>query len=183
MTETVVHVTTDSEVWKDVVGYEGLYQISTFGRVKSLKRFDTRGNPLKSRILKNVSRGNGYLSVNLCKNATAKLFNLHRLVAQAYIPNPDSKPQVNHIDEDKTNNKIDNLEWVTIKENANHGTRNRRIGKKIKVIYQDDTYEFWESATIFGRNFGINSSHISDVINNKRKTVNGLIFESAAVGY
>lgn len=79
-------------MWKDVVGYEGLYQVSTFGRVKSLKRFDTRGNPLKSRILKNISRGNGYLSVNLCKNATAKLFDLHRLVAQAYIPNPDSKP-------------------------------------------------------------------------------------------
>jgi len=179
MTETVVHVTTDSEVWKDVVGYEGLYQISTFGRVKSLKRFDTRGNLLKSRILKNVSRGNGYLSVDLCKNATAKLFDLHRLVAQAYIPNPDSKPQVNHIDEDKTNNNVDNLEWVTIKENANHGTRNRRIGKNIKVIYQDDTYEFWESAHLFAKNFGISNSGITECLSGRNKTCYGMRFEYA----
>lgn len=101
-----------NEIWKDIDGYEGLYQVSNLGRVKSSKH---------DIILKTYSN-RGYHQVQLSKNNIKSNKTIHRLVAQAFIPNPDNKPQVNHIDEDKTNNKVSNLEWVTAKENSNHGT-------------------------------------------------------------
>lgn len=110
------------EVWKDIEGYEGLYQVSNFGRVKS---------SYTNRFLKGRKSPQGYLLVNLCKNNIASGKTIHRLVAQAFIPNSENKPQVNHIDEDKTNNMVSNLEWMTSKENLNHGTRNERAGKAI----------------------------------------------------
>ena len=75
----------------------------------------------------------GYLVVKLCKNNIRSNKKIHRLVAQAFIPNPENKPQVNHIDEDKTNNMVSNLEWMTAKENTNHGTRNERSGKSQSI--------------------------------------------------
>jgi hypothetical protein len=101
------------EIWKDVVGYESIYEISNFGNVKSFKYG-------KEKIRKLRNDKDGYLLINLCKDKKVKTFKIHRLVAQAFIPNPDNKPQINHIDGNKSNNKVDNLEWVTNKENSKH---------------------------------------------------------------
>ena len=108
------------EVWKDILGYEGLYQISSLGRVKSFHR----NKPL---ILSLKKTSLGYLDVTLSKNGVKKSFRVNRLVAIAFIPNLENKPQVNHIDENKLNNKVSNLEWVTSKENINHGTWKKRM--------------------------------------------------------
>lgn len=106
--------------WKPIIGYEGKYEISTNGEVKSLKRkFQATEKILKPAILKS-----GYYAVGLSKNGEVRTHLNHRLVAEAFIDNPYGKPQVNHIDEVKTNNNIENLEWVTNKENCNHGTKN-----------------------------------------------------------
>ena len=112
------------EIWKDIKGYEGLYQVSNLGRVKRV----TTG-----RVLKQFPNKQGYLLVSLCKTGKQKSFAIHRLVAQAFILKPENKPEVNHIDEDKTNNMVSNLEWCTRVENNNYGTRTERISK-IKSI-------------------------------------------------
>ena len=106
------------EIWKDIKGYEGLYKISNFGNVKSL-------NIKRNRKL-SITR-HGYLYVDLSKNDVRKHFYVHRLVAAAFIDNPDNLPQVNHIDEDKTNNCVSNLEWCDRKYNNNYGKRVHRI--------------------------------------------------------
>ena len=105
------------EIWKDIKGYEGIYQVSNFGRIKS---------SYTKRILKGGKNKAGYLLVGLYKQGVLSRKSIHRLVAEAFIPNPDNKPEVNHIDENKTNNMVSNLEWMTAKENINHGTRNER---------------------------------------------------------
>jgi len=175
------------EEWRDIKDYYGYYQVSNFGRVRGVDRVTENNRPIKSSLLKADKNRSGHLRVQLTKKSVRKQFLVHRLVAQAFIPNPNEYPIINHKDENPSNNNTNNLEWCTIKYNNNYGGYKEKMSaiksKPIKVIYSDGTYEIWESATIFGRNFGINSSHISDVINNKRKTVNGLIFESAAVGY
>ncbi len=105
------------EIWRPIEGYEGLYEISSYGRVKSLKN---------SIILRPKKEPTGYLRCNLYLNKNVKTVSIHRLVAQAFIPNPDNLPEVNHKDEDKTNNKVDNLEWCDHKYNSNYGTRKER---------------------------------------------------------
>ena len=102
--------------WRPVKGFEGLYEVSNLGQVKSLNYNRTKG----TKILKLGMGTNGYLRVNLYKNGKGYAKKVHRLVASAFIPNIDNKPQVNHIDGDKTNNRASNLEWVTGKENINH---------------------------------------------------------------
>lgn len=114
------------EVYKDIEGYEGLYQVSNLGNVKSLNYSKTK----KENVLKPGIR-NGYLKVDLCKNKTRKTYSVHRLVAQAFIENPNNLPMINHKDECKTNNVVSNLEWCTQKYNSNYGTRNERLGKAI----------------------------------------------------
>ena len=114
-----------NEIWKDIEGYEGLYQVSNFGNVKSLarivhskKRSDYK---IKEKILKQSDTTTGYKKVELHKdNEKRKSFKVHRLVAQAFIPNPENKREVNHIDGNKHNNNVNNLEWVTSSENKIH---------------------------------------------------------------
>lgn len=130
------------EVWKPVKGYEGLYEVSDQGNVRSLDRvsvFIRSGQelrvPHKGRVLSPVTRQHGYLGVMLYGKGGHtrrgfKTFSIHRLVAEAFIPNPSGLPEVNHIDEDKTNNVAMNLEWISRKGNVNHGTSKQRIAQK-----------------------------------------------------
>lgn len=111
------------EVWKDISGYEGLYQVSNLGRVKSLKQWNGHKTIDKEHILKCYFKENkGYVSkiVSLSKNGERKEYRVHRLVAEAFIENKDNKPFINHIDGNSTNNIVTNLEWCTPKENVVH---------------------------------------------------------------
>lgn len=115
------------EIWRDIEGYEGQYQVSNLGRVKSFDRIDGAGHLKRGRILRPVPDKKGYLRVQLHKEGKRKLFLVHRLVAQAFIPNPEGLPQVNHRDEDPSNARADNLEWCTASYNVNYGTHNERM--------------------------------------------------------
>ena len=116
------------EIWRDIKGYEGDYQISSNGRVKSLK-FNISTQKYEH-IMKPQPTWGGYLRVALRKDGKIRLFAVHRLVAEAFIPNLNNKPVVNHINGNRQDNKLENLEWVTHKENSN----------KSKVITRSDRY-------------------------------------------
>lgn len=163
------------EIWKDIKGYEDLYQISNMGNVRSLNYSRTG----KTEILRPGS-DRGYLCVGLCKNGKAKTYRVHRLVAQAFIPNPDELPCINHIDEDKTNNRVENLEWCDHAYNNNYGTRNERVGpNRGKSILCVETGEVYSSQQEAARRTGISQSHISAVCckKPKRKTAGGFHWE------
>lgn len=117
------------EVWKDIQGYEGLYQVSNLGNVKSLN-YNRTG---KERILTPGNNKSGYFNVVLSKNGITKIFYVHKLVAYTFIENPENLPEVNHIDEDKTNNCVSNLEFCDRKYNINYGTRNEKMLKTLKL--------------------------------------------------
>ena len=115
------------EIWKDIPGYEGLYQVSNMGQVRSLDVWIKSNNPKssdtmfrKGRVLRQYARTGGYLNVCLSKDGKVKPMRVHRLVAQAFIPNPNNYPEVNHIDHSRTNNCVDNLEWCTRQYNFDY---------------------------------------------------------------
>lgn len=114
------------EMWVDVLGYEGLYKVSNLGRVKSLDRVSRDGRTRRGRIISTKENNRGYAQVHLCKNGSCKMKLLHRLVAEAFIQNPNNLPQVNHKDEDKSNNCAINLEWCTNLYNRRYGTGYQR---------------------------------------------------------
>ena len=120
------------EIWKPVIGYEGLYEVSNLGRVRSVDRLVKYSNGQihlhKGRILSpGLVHKLGYLQVALCNNGKIKHKMVYRLVAEAFLPNPDNLPQVNHKDENPFNNCVDNLEWCTIEYNINYGTRIQKV--------------------------------------------------------
>lgn len=135
----------EGEIWVDVPNCEGLYQVSNFGNVKSLGRYVRASDKLggcrkkKESLLKFEVCKNGYLRVILNTDGGRKHFLVHRLVAEAFIPNPQNMPQINHKDEDKTNNSVDNLEWCDAKYNNNYGERTKRASiAKFKTVKQYD---------------------------------------------
>lgn len=118
------------EIWKDVIGYEGLYQVSSLGRVKKLpepKRKDKKGRiwGRDGRMLSPGRNSKGYYSITLTKNKMPQSIKLHRLVLTHFKPNPSELPEINHIDGNKLNNNIDNLEWCTRQQNIDHAVQNK----------------------------------------------------------
>lgn len=163
------------EEWKPVIGYEGLYEVSNTGNVRSLPRqagkFYIRGKFLSQPI-----NQQGYKQVTLSAYGLRKTFAVHRLVAQAFIPNPEKKPQVNHIDENKINNNVDNLEWVTIQENI--------AWSKAKGIYTDKPIarlnrqqtgirKIYPSILEAANQSGVCASAINKVLEGKQKSAGG----------
>lgn len=167
------------EIWKDVLGYEGLYQVSNLGRVKSLNHY-------KAKIKKATADENGYLRIRLSKKSLQKSFRVHRLVAKAFIPNPDNLPQVNHINEIKDDNRVENLEWCTHDYNVSYGTLPVRQSqkqlndpKKSKPVYQYTLdgvlVRVWPSAAEAGRN-GFSQGHVAACCRGERKSHKGFIW-------
>ena len=122
------------EEWRDIEGYEGLYQVSNLGRVKSLRN---NHGQFREKILKPGKNKLGYLQVNLYKEGKIKRCLVHRLVAETFIPNVNNYTQVNHKDENKTNNCVSNLEWCNRKYNMNYGTRSKRASEKQSENHAD----------------------------------------------
>lgn len=124
------------ETWENIKDFEGLYQVSNLGRVRSLDRWtNSKCGSMqlkKGRILKQGLNKCGYQLVHLCKDGKGKTYTVHRLVADAFIPNPQNLKEINHIDEDKTNNRVCNLEWCDRSYNINFGTLKERISKSLK---------------------------------------------------
>lgn len=122
------------EIWKDIEEYKGRYQVSNLGRVRSLDRISVQHKhfgdvfrPIKGKIMSNTIGKRGYAYVHLCNENNARNNSIHRLVAQAFIPNPNNLPCINHKDENKTNNNVENLEWCTYSYNNSYGTHSERI--------------------------------------------------------
>lgn len=161
------------EQWKDIKGYEG-YQVSDWGRVKNLK-FG------RERILKG-RKARGYLYVGLYQDGKQVIKKVHRLVAEAFLENPQNLPQVNHKDEDKTNNSVENLEWCDSKYNNNYGTANQRRTEKLSRrvdqidMITSEVIHQWKSTRECGRN-GFNQSAVGKCARGERKTHKGFIWK------
>lgn len=167
----------NKEIWKDIEGYEGLYKISSTGRIKSCERItrDKNGKERKTKeiFLKGFFCRGGYQNVDLCKKCKVKKYIVHRLVAKAFIPNHKNKPQVNHIDGIKTNNKIKNLEWSTSGENIRHAFKtglNKAAsgscnGKSIltELIVKNIKERHKEKAKDLAVEYGVSTRAITDI--------------------
>ena len=172
-----------TEQWRTAVYdgeiYEGLYKVSNFGRILSLNYRNT-GKP---KLRTPSDNGHGYFKVGLRKNGITKNCYVHRLIAETFLPNPENLPEVNHIDEDKTNNFVflnedgsvdkekSNLEWKNHRDNCNHGTRNERMAKAqskrvLQLSLSGDLIREWESTRECGRN-GFNFGAVSACCNGK----------------
>ena len=175
------------EVWNPVVGYEGLYEVSSEGRVKSLARVVNapRGRTLElpERMMSLTKEKEGYLVVGLRINGKLSQKRVHRLVAEAFLNNPEEKTQINHINEIKSDNKLSNLEWSTPKENSNHGTRNARIVEKrsIPLIATNikTGEELYFKSSMEADREGFDGSHIIACCKGKRKTHKGYAWRYA----
>ena len=163
-----------TEIWKDIEGYENLYQVSNLGRVKALGNGGSKNSKFSSERILKTCEIKGYLRVTLSKDGKQKQYSVHRLVAQAFLQNPDNLPQVNHKDEDKTNNRVDNLEWCSAKYNNNYGTRIQRITeKKSKQVLCVETGKIYPSLRQAERELGISHNNISAACRGIQKTCGG----------
>jgi hypothetical protein len=178
------------EMWKPIKGYDGIYEISNLGRIKSLSRqVGGKGGCkyiLKERYLKLEETKTGYIKVILSRNWKYKTVLVHRLVAEAFIPNPHNLPCINHKDERKNNNNVDNLEWCTRKYNSNYGTAiQKRVLKQRKKVNLFDLngklIKSFSSISEAARETGSFQGNVSGCCHNRRghKTSKGYIFKFA----
>ena len=180
------------ENWKDIKGYEGSYCVSNTGKVKSLGylQYDINNKTYnfikREKILIGQDTKKGYLLVRLYKNGKYKIVSIHRLVAQAFIPNPNNLPQVNHKDENKSNNCVDNLEWCDNKYNCNYGTRTKRMSETLKNRNCKKVYQYnklmkllniYKSISEASKVNNFSTSGIAQCCNNKIKTYKGYIWK------
>lgn len=167
-----------NEIWKDVPGYSGLYQVSNYGNIKSVARDGTKGG-----LLKPCKSLNGYLFVRLSNNGKVKTTYIHRIVGKVFCKNDDEQLQINHIDGNKTNNMFSNLEWVTPKENTQHcinvlhkgrksGYENKRA-KKIGCFKDGELVATFYGSRDAQRETGINAGNIASCLSNRLKTAGG----------
>ena len=148
---------------KDIAGYEGLYAVTSCGKVWSHK---------SKKFLKPFDNGFGYLLVRLSKDGKQKNFRIHRLVAEAYIDNPENKPQINHIDKEKNHNYINNLEWVTSKENILYSVKDRGE-HSVKPVVCVETGEVYCSQVAAAAAIGVHRQCIGNCVRGKQKTTGG----------
>ena len=167
-------IKTNIELWKDIEGFEGLYQVSTWARVRSMDRWVVYKNGVKrffkGKIINTFISNNGYIRVQLNKNCKKIKYSVHRLVAEAFAHNPNNFPQVNHKDEDKTNNDVSNLEWCTIQYNICYGTRLERVSlANSKPVRDLVTGEVFNSVKEAAQRYGISTTHVRYVSQGKIK--------------
>lgn len=163
------------EYWTAVVGFEGLYEVSSFGRIRSIGQ--GIGCKPNGGILTPRFNNDGYLQIHLRKNGKDYSLKIHRIVAQAFIPNPHNLPCVNHKDEDKTNNSVENLEWCDRSYNVNYGSRNSKVAIKLrKRVHQfegDELVGIYDSASLAAKFLGLNGNTIKRTCQGHQKTYKG----------
>lgn len=169
-----------AEVYKDIPGYEGIYQVSNLGNVVGLERKNSIGKSVHFKLLKQNINRDGYLKVSLSKNGHKTTIPVHRLVANSFIENPLNLSDVNHKDEDKTNNNVENLEWMTHFDNMHYGTGMQRKTQSqsfnITAIDADGNKNYFSSQIEAAKKLGISDSSISRVIKGEWKQVKGYTF-------
>lgn len=194
------------EIWRGIKGYEGLYVVSDQGRIKSLGRVVTdkrgRNRNIRQRIKKFAINSYGYAVVSLCKNSITRVWPVHRLIAMAFIPNPDDKPQIDHINRDTLDNRLENLRWVTPKENINNPNTieycKTHVDKKAAAILANRTKSLkrtktapkrvycytlegafvkeYDSINDAGRSIGLSATGIKPVLDKSSYTFGGYLW-------
>ena len=164
---------TENEIWKDVVGFEGYYQVSNKGNVRSVVRKDSIGRKCGGRKRKHFCREGGYHEINLYKDGLRKQKLIHRLVAEAFISNPNDFPEVNHKDENKKNNCVENLEWCTSEYNTNYGTLIERLSKKVRAVNVDTDEVIRFKSTMEAGRKGYSQSGVTSACRGVYKSTNG----------
>lgn len=169
------------EIWKDIKGFEGKYMVSNLGRVKSLERMKWNGRgyqKVPEKIKKTHKDIWGYLYVTLSKEGINKHYKIHRLVCEAFISNPHNLPVINHKDENKENNCMENLEWCSYSYNLTYNGRAKKVGKKLSIpVYGINKVSglivIFSSSHEASRQLGINQGHIIECCQGKRKSEGG----------
>lgn len=173
----------EREIWKDIEGFEGLYQVSNMGRVRSLDRVDLQGRRLKGKVLADKHNNRGYHTIDLCRDGNIEYKLIHRLVATVFLDKPDNLPQVNHKDENKENNAVSNLEWCSALYNDMYGTRNKRVAKALErpiyVVTSSGHRYFFESARKAAKLLGLDRRAMHRCLKDKHKHQHGFSFELA----
>ena len=175
-----------NEVWKDIKGYEGMYQCSSLGNIRSLDRIvickNGRIDHKIGTTMKLRQNKNGYMQIGLTKHNVRKMTYVHRLIAETFIENPDNKSQINHKDGDKLNNSVENLEWVTASENLKHSYENlnRTINsgkhRKIKGYDEDGELIFMcPSLEKCAKWIGLSPTQTRRLIENQKRTKEGVL--------